>query len=94
MPRYDICCWECDYTFEHICKVSELDNLPKCPECGGGMRTVITTTPAEDWFKPHVNENFDGTPIEVRSRSHLKELCDKHGVTSRAIGDHRNIKEI
>jgi len=37
------------------------------------------------WFKPHINYDFDGTPIHVESKQHLKQLFKKFGVQSRAL---------
>lgn len=94
MPLYDVCCFKCDHTFEHFCSTKESESTPACTKCGGPTRVVITNHHTQDWFKPHINENFTGEPIEVRSRSHLKQLCDQHGMISRVLGDHRNIKEL
>jgi hypothetical protein len=77
---------------EVVCKIKELDGL-RC-ECGGKQRVVIKSLPARDWFRPHWNENFDTNPIWVESKAHYKDLCRKYNVTSRALGDVRNIREI
>jgi putative FmdB family regulatory protein len=93
MPLYDLRCTRCEKVWEYTCHLSDLNSLPKC-ECGGEAQVLITNSRTQDWFKPHINENFTGEPIEVRSRSHLKQLCEQHGMVSRALGDHRNLKEI
>ena len=33
MPRYDRHCLECDDIFEVICKISEKDDVHRCPYC-------------------------------------------------------------
>ncbi|MCW7076432.1 MAG: hypothetical protein OCU18_03960 [Candidatus Syntrophoarchaeum sp.] len=87
MPLYDCMCNRCGKEFEAYASVSSRKNI-RC-ECGGTSEILITNHKTKDWFKPHVNEHFNGKPIEVRSRRHLKELCKKFNVTSRAIGDVR-----
>lgn len=92
MPRYDVECDRCNKEQEVVCKVKELETL-QC-DCGGHQRVVIKALPARDWFRPHWNENFDLNPIYVESKTHYKDLCKKYNVTSRALGDIRNISEI
>ena len=94
MPLYDVECTGCKRKpFELMCHVNELDDQ-YCDMCGMPLKVLITNSRSKDWFHSHVNENFGLEPVEVRSRNHLKRLCDEYGVISRALGDHRNIKEI
>jgi len=92
MPLYDVKCTACGKEFEHFCRINEINNIT-C-SCGGKCKTLITNHRNQDWFKPHWNPNFDIHPIYVKSRKHMKELCDKYGMISHALGDHRNIKEV
>lgn len=87
MPLYDFKCKKCGGVIEDFCCINELEEYTinkKCPKCRGGVKRLIGGA-KKDWFQVHVNENFDGTPIEVTSKRHLKELCKKHNVTSRAL---------
>lgn len=93
MPLYDVKCTSCEREFEHFCKIAEMNDII-CETCGGGCVTLITNPNSQDWFKPHWNPNFDLDPIFVRSRSHFKQLCLKHDLTPRCMGDVRNITEI
>jgi len=93
MPLYDMKCLNCGKEQEKFCSVVEL-HRQECSECGGRLKVLITNSHNQDWFHPHWNEHFTGEPIWVRTRGHLKELCLKHNVTSRALGDVRNISEI
>lgn len=95
MPRYDMKCnnQDCGYEFENIYRLSELDEA-KCPKCRSNVRILITHSKNKDWFHPHWNDSFDLHPIFVESRNHLKSLCKRYDVTSRALGDCRNITEI
>ena len=98
MPLYDLKCENCKSEYEGVFTVKDIETygqrLP-CKLCGmPAARVLITNYHNEDWFKPHWNEHFDVEPQWVRSRNHLKELCDKYGMVSNALGDHRNIKEI
>ena len=92
MPLYDMRCKTCGMEFEHLCKIAEMQ-LARCPECDSPAKALISP-PKRDWFRPHWNEHFDEKPIFVKSKRHMKELCLKYDVTSRALGDIRNIKEI
>jgi len=83
VPLYDFQCLKCGKGFEQFSKLDNRLNV-KC-SCGG-KTSICLTTAKRDWFRVHINEDFDGTPIEVTSKKHLKELCKKHGVYSRALG--------
>jgi len=86
-------CAGCGWEGERFCRIAELPEQ-RCDRCGGELRTLITNSHNQDWFRPHWNENFTDKPIFVRTRSHMKELCRKYDVTSRALGDVRNVTEI
>lgn len=87
MPLYDFECPKCKKTFEKFCCINDLECYTikqKCPICETQLKRLIGGI-KKDWFRPHINEDFDGTPIEVTSKKHLKELCKKFGVQSRAL---------
>lgn len=92
MPLYDMKCRECGVTREVLCKIQDVPG--QYCDCGGKLDVVITKAPALDWFRPFVTEDFDDTPIHVETKQQLKDLCIKHDVTNRALGDVRNITEI
>lgn len=87
MPLYDVECQSCGKLFEIFCCIKDLPHTiinQKCPNCKGEVKQVITQI-KRDWFRVHVNEDFDGTPITITSKKHLKDLCKKHGVQSKAL---------
>jgi len=89
MPLYDLQCQneKCNRTFEIFCCIADLQSYimkQKCPHCGSKVKQVLSKF-GMGWFKPHVNWDFDGTPIQVESKQHLKQLCKKYGVQSRAL---------
>ncbi len=91
MPLYDFECTKCHSEFEEFAKLDSVSSV-RC-KCGGDARIVIKKI-GRDWFRPFVSEDFDGTPVLVRTKGHLKELCRKHGVYSRALGYGRNLEEV
>jgi len=92
MPLYDMQCEKCKKQVEIFCKIKDIKNQ-KC-SCGGRLKILITNYHNQDWFKPHWNEHFTDKPVFVRSKRHMKELCLKYNVTSKALGDIRNVTEI
>ena len=92
MPLYDVQCTKCGLEFEHLCKIAEATDI-SCTKCDGKCKTLITGT-SRDWFRPHWNPNLDIDPVFVKSKDHFKQLCLERGLTSRALGDVRNITEI
>lgn len=93
MPLYDFQCLSCEKEFEEMSKIDERKEV-KCPKCHGATKIIYKVPFKDDWFKPYWDPHFDIKPIFVRSKKHMKELCLKYNVTSRALGDVRNIKEI
>lgn len=91
MPLYDVQCEECGREFEAFVRVVEINRI-RCEECGGICKTLITCTRSKDWFQPHWSPNFELDPVYVKSRNHFRELCVKHDVTSKVMGDVRNRK--
>jgi len=98
MPLYDLECKACGAEWEMYYKIRDIEESDGrfiCPKCSASKgKVVIKNFRSQDWFKPHWNENFGIKPEFVRSRNHLKQLCDKYGMVSNALGDHRNIKEV
>lgn len=92
MPLYEFECLKCHLEFEEFSKIADRESV-RCKGCGGKTK-ILLSPPKRDWFRPWISEDFTGSPIEVRSKNHLKELCEKHGVYSRALGHGRNLKEI
>lgn len=89
MPLYDFQCLDCKMEFEGITRIDDRKEV-RCPKCSGKCKTLITSLRSRHWFREHINYEFTGEPIHVRSLQHYKDLCVKHGVTSRAIGDCRD----
>ncbi len=89
MPTYEMKCLKCNLEFETLCKIKERKEV-RCPNCKGRTK-ILMSPPKRDWFRPHWNENL---LTYVRSKEHFKQVCLEQNVTSRALGDIRNIKEI
>lgn len=83
MPLYDVKCQKCGRETEVTVHIEDRDKVI-CMNCGGHLKSLCSTG-GKDWFREHVNEDFDGTPIVVKSRRHLKDLCKKHGVYARTL---------
>ena len=82
MPMYDYKCQECGLEFEHFTCIIDRHKV-QC-KCGGRAELQISTK-ARDWFRPFSTDDFNGRPIMVESKKHLKQLCKEHGVTSHAL---------
>lgn len=94
MPLYDFRCEGCGKEFEYLCKIEEMEGV-ECSDCGGSCKALIShTSKNRDWFRPHWNPNFDLDPVWVETKGKFKELCRRHNVTSRALGDVRNLSEV
>lgn len=90
MPIYDFQCErkKCQAVEEHFCCINDLNTFTitlRCSKCRGHMKQVLNTKACGSRLYPFINEDFNGTPIEVRSKGHYKELCKKFGVQARAL---------
>ena len=97
MPLYDVKCDFCGEEFEDTAPVKDREHIEHidCTAAPHASTTIlITNSRIADWFKPHFNEHLGPDGSFVTSQKHLKDLCIKHDVTSRALGDVRNITEI
>jgi len=83
----------CRDEFEAYVTIAKREGV-RCKLCGCATKILITNNHNQHWFKPHWNEHFTGDPVYVKSLNHYKQLCKDNNVTSRAIGDVRNISEI
>ncbi len=91
MPLYEVRCNDCSKEFDAFAKIADRDSI-KC-QCGG-LTTILLSAWHSDWFKPFISEDFTGSPIEVKSKAHYKDLCRRHGVYARVFGKGHNISEI
>lgn len=91
MPLYEVKCNSCSIEFEAFAKISDREAI-KC-ECGGST-TILISPPHKDWFKEFVSEDFTGSPIEVTSKNHYRDLCRRHGVYAKMFGKGYNISEV
>lgn len=85
MPIYDFLCPSCEtgHLDRYVPGIGE--TIP-CVDCGTKTEIVWSITPRDGMsVYPYVTRNItkDGSPVEVKSALHLKELCRKHGVTPR-----------
>lgn len=89
---WDYKCETCEHVFERLTQPEE---EVICPQCNGPCyKTITEKAPNRDWFRPHWNENIDYDPVYVETKQQYKDLLLKNGLTSRALGDIRNITEI
>jgi putative FmdB family regulatory protein len=91
VPLYDVKCTQCNKEFEAFARIADRTAI-RC-ECEGST-TIQMSPPHDDWFHPFTSEDFTGEPIEVKSKSHYKDLCRRHGVYAKVFGKGHNISEI
>lgn len=88
MPLHDLICLGCGERIENFFKFMD-DPMPLCQRCGLMQMTT-------DWQRgmPNVQtfEKYEGvwedigsTPINITSRSQLREECHKRGLTSKLL---------
>jgi putative FmdB family regulatory protein len=92
MPLYDFVCAACNSAFEKQVPIAERNNT-LC-KCGARAVRQISRT-KDDWFRSFVTEDFNGQPIEVKSKEHYRQLCKEHGVYApHVFGQGYNISEV
>jgi len=93
VPLYDVKCLKCGHEAEINTHIEDR-NKSICMKCGGPTKSLISSSKIHV-FKPFITEDFDGTPIEVKSKEHYRGLCKKHKVYApHEFGQGYNISEI
>ena len=77
MPNYTYEC-ECGKSFDDIRSIaSRAHSL--CPSCGKEATiTICRTAPAVHGFKLGYFEHIEREPVYVKSKKHLRELCERN----------------
>jgi len=79
MPIYDFQC-PCGKVEEHYAGMDETER--KCA-CGATQKRIISSRYFIHPDLDYVTDNITGEPVRVKSRKHLKQLCEEHGVTQK-----------
>jgi len=93
MILFDYTCLNCLHTFEKLVTQETKDSV-SCERCGHTATRQLCRT-RDDWFRPFTTDDFNGEPIEVRTKEHYKSLCKEHNVYApHAFGRGFNISEV
>lgn len=77
MPIYNYRC-SCSHEFEAFEKMDDRA-LSTCPKCNlMAEQTISRRAPAVHGFKYGVFEHITDEPVYVKSKKHLKELCNRY----------------
>lgn len=79
MPLYKYLCPN-NHETEKIRSVKKFTERIRC-HCGKRATICISTRLFAQTFKPYVDPNFTGEPIEITSKEQRDNLCKAHGVT-------------
>lgn len=84
MPLYPYKCDSCSHAEDLLRRMIDAPPwVTICPSCGFETfrRDMEAGAPAVSAFSPYVEDNFDGTPVEVTSSKQRDALCEQHGMT-------------
>ncbi len=83
MPLYQLQCSACQHSFEKYHHRFSDPNA-ECEKCGGATERVWNDVQrgATSIF-PYTTTHLTGSPIEIKSASHLRQLEKQHGVRLR-----------
>lgn len=77
MPLYNYLCPACSHSFEAINKMAHRA-CNKCPKCNNMAKQTVSRRPASIIpFKYGDFEHIDINPVYVKSKKHMKELCNR-----------------
>lgn len=81
MPIYEYECKLCSFKWERYFKSGKAESTMTCPNCEGVGEMVYSVCKMRS-FEPFWTSNImeDGTPVLVKSESHLHQLETDHGV--------------
>src|SRR5262245_50249175 len=80
MPYYEYICKKGHET-ERFYRIADRRDTVRCSLCRGLAKQAIPKQQQIRTFKPYIEENFDGTPIEITNKDQREALCKKHSLT-------------
>jgi len=78
MPIFDFGCTPCGKIEERFV---QHDAVVKC-SCGRVMKKLITAPHVFYPFREGFFEHLDTKPVYIRSKKHLRQECERRGLTS------------
>ena len=79
MILYQYRCQSCNEITEALRSVDDRDRAPKCDECGGLTRKIISLSyRVHPDFEPYYDENLQ---TGIKSKQHLKQVMKEQGVS-------------
>lgn len=85
MPIYNYKCENCGAEIELIRPIDKRNEPVVCCECGNVAKRKFVFTKSRDWFRPHVNDDITGEPIEITSKRQYRRVCEENGVMARCL---------
>ncbi len=96
MPVYTQQCLTCEHVFDDFRVIDSYDDNPLCPKCHTETKRIIARSGAFHAFPAGIWEHINVEGIEIRSKKHLIQECNKRGVAAvgyMSPGSSQNITE-
>ena len=84
MPTYDYRCENCRTEVTLIRRIRDRNESIVC-NCGGIAKRFHKFTKSRDWFRPHINDDITGEPIEITSKKQYRRVCEENGVMAKCL---------
>lgn len=85
MPLYKYKCKTCDQVTEQFKSVSQRHEVENCSQCGGEKKLLIGNFNRGFVLEPQYFEHLDSKPVWIKNKKHLKQECEKRGVTAKCL---------